>query len=144
MLQLARHYARANKPDQMKTTLQHLLDDPKTFPIGRLQVGDFYGKLGDWQRSLEVFEEGARLNSNAAEKLSFRKGVVNALIGLGKREDASKLLDSLVKEYLKNPEIKTIQSSVWLLSRQPAKINAAILQLEDLTKQNPDDVSFAV
>lgn len=140
-LQLARHYARASKPDQMKTTLRPLLEDPKTFPKGRLQVADFNSQLGNWQQALEQFEEGARLNRNPADKLSYEKGVVNALVGLGKREDASKRLDSLVREYPKNLELKLIQSSLWILGREPSRIKAATAQLEDLAKQKPDDVT---
>jgi predicted Zn-dependent protease len=65
---------------------------------------------------------------------------VNALVALGRRDAAAARLDSLVREYPNNREIKVIQSSVWLLGRQPKQVRAAIAQLEDLTKQDPGDV----
>ena len=139
-LELARHYARTRKPDQMKATLQGLVGDSKTFPKGRLQVADFYSKIRDWQHALELFEEGARLNSNPLDKLSYEKGVVNALMALGKREDASKRIDSLAKQNPTDDEVKAVQASIWLLSRQPTQVTAAIAQLEDLTKRKPDDL----
>ena len=140
LLQLARHYARTRKPEQMNLVLQRLIDDPKTFPKGRFQVGDFYAQSGDWQHALEQFEAGARLNG--PDKLTYEKGIVNALMASGKREEASKRLDSLAKEYPKDLEIKAVQASAWVLSRQPALVQAAIAQLEDLTKQKPNELNL--
>ena len=94
-IELAMFYAAAGKRDQMIATLQHILDNPKTFPDARLKVGDFYGELHDWPEALRQYQEGA--NNNPKEKATYRKRIADAWLAQGKGDQAADTVAEILK-----------------------------------------------
>lgn len=70
VLELARFYARAQRPAEMQGSLQRLLNDPKDFPDARMRVGDFYAALRDYPEAIRNYDEGLEKRFQAADCLS--------------------------------------------------------------------------
>ncbi len=141
LLELAAHYARLQKAAEMRATLQRLLDDPKDFPQGRLWVGDFYVNLRNYPEAVRYFEEGARFASDA-DKVRYQKGASAALLAEGKSAQASSTIDQIVKEHPEDQEARRAQANMLLRSGDPAKIEAADRQFQQLAKEKPTDASI--
>jgi tetratricopeptide (TPR) repeat protein len=136
-LQLAAHYARLKKRLEMTQTLQPLLDNPKDFPNGRLQVGDFYNGLGDSEEALSQYQEG--LKSGSADKLLYRKRAAAALVQLGNRDAAFKMVDGALQEHPADDELKTLSATLLVSMGKPENIDAATSIFRELVKEKPDD-----
>jgi len=141
LLDLAAHYARSQKPAEMRAILQRLLDDPKDFPQARLWVGDFYVSLRNYPEAVRYFEEGAR-TAKDAEKVRYQKGAGAALLAEGKGAQASSTIDQIVKENPQDQEAQRAQADLLMRSGDPAKIETAERQFEQLSKEKPNDTSI--
>ena len=86
-LRLAEHYARVRKPVETAAALDHLIANPY-FPQGPLHVGNFYGRIGDWPKAMQIFQEGAR--GNPSDRILYEKRIVRVLLAEGRTDDASK------------------------------------------------------
>ena len=71
ILQLALHYYRVHKLEEMNSTLQRMLDDPKDFPKAQLQAGDFYMKIRNFPEAVRHYQEAERRNPQ--DSIVFRK-----------------------------------------------------------------------
>lgn len=140
VLELAAHYSRTQKQADMKAALQRLLDNPKDFPQARLMVGDFYAQQRAYPEAVQNYEEGARSAQND-QKLDYLKRAANALVAEGKRDEASRIVDQIVKDNPNNEEAKRIQAGLLLVSGKPESVAAAEREFQDLSKENADDAS---
>ncbi len=141
LLELAAHYARLQKPEEMRAALQRLLDDPKDFPQARLWVGDFYVSLRNYPEAVRYFEEGAR-TAKGAEKVRYQKGAGAALLAEGKGAQASSTIDQIVKEHPQDEEARRAQANLLLRSGDLSKIEAAEREFQELSKEKPNDPSI--
>jgi len=141
VIQLAAFYVRTQRPTEMKTTLQRLLDSPKDFPQGRMWVGDFYMKLRDYPEAVRYYQDGVRNETDASQKTQYQKRASNALVAMGKTPEAAALIDQIVQENPKDDEAQRIKANLLLRSGKPENVQAAGHQLEDLAKRNPNDAS---
>ncbi len=141
LLELAAHYARLQKQAEMQVVLQRLLDDPKDFPQARLWLGDFYVKLRNYPEAVRYFEEGA-LTAKGDEKVRYQKGASAALLAEGQGAQASSTIDQIVKENPKDQDAQRAQATILLRSGNPAKIEAAEREFQELSKARPNDPSI--
>jgi tetratricopeptide (TPR) repeat protein len=141
LMELADYYARAQKTAEMDATLQRILNDPKDFPQGRVLVGDFYLKRRNFPEAIRYYEDGVRTSKNAA-KLLYQKRAADALIAEGNKGLASSAVDEIVKENPKDQEARLVQANISLRSGDPAKIDAAERELQNLSVQKPEDASI--
>ena len=139
-LELAAHYARLRKQAEMTATVQRLLDDPKDFPQAHLWIGDFYAGLSAYAEAVKHYQEGIR-TAREDQRIEYLKRTVNALVAEGKRQEASGVVDQIVKDNPNNEEARRIQASLLLVSRKPENVAAAEREFQDLSKQNADDAS---
>ncbi len=136
-LQLARFYAPANKT-QMNVALQYMLDRPKEFPEARLQVGDFYNSVGNLEEALRQFQEGAQ--THPGDRIVYQKRMADALLTLGKREEAAKVVEQILKDHPKDTEALTARAALLLDGGKQEDVGVAITELQALVKLNADDV----
>jgi tetratricopeptide (TPR) repeat protein len=141
LLELAAHYARLQKQAEMQSILQRLLDDPKDFPQARLSVGEFYMNLRNYPEAARYFEEGARA-AKGDEKVRYEKGASTALLAEGKNAQASSTIDQIVKDNPKDQDARRAQATILLRSGDPAKIEAAEREFQELSKERPNDPSL--
>lgn len=137
LLQLAAFYAVNAKPDLMKSALQQLLDHPKTFPQAHLMVGDFYGRMQRWPDALQQYDEGAKANPKG--KIIYLKRTAEVWLAQGKGEQASQVVDEILKQDPSDEAAKAVKASLLLTSGQPEKVSSAVTQFRQLVKNNPDN-----
>jgi tetratricopeptide (TPR) repeat protein len=138
LLQLARHYASARNSAEMNSTLQRLLNNPKGLSEVRLQVGDFYGSIGQWDQALQQFEEGAR--GNPKEKLIYQKRMTDALLALRKNTEAAQIVDLILKEQPKDGDARRVRAKLLLETYGPENVAKAVAELQALVNDQPNDV----
>jgi tetratricopeptide (TPR) repeat protein len=136
-VQLAGFYATSGKRDQMTATLQHVLDDPKTFPNARLSVGDFYAALHDWPEALRQYQEGA--DANPKEKVAYLKRIADAWLAQGKGDEATGVVAQILKVQPNDDSAKAVNASLLVKTGQPDKMQTAVNDLESLVKKQPDN-----
>jgi tetratricopeptide (TPR) repeat protein len=136
-LELAMFYAATAKRDQITATLQRVLDDPKTFPEARLKVGDFFGALHDWPEALRQYQEGA--NTNPKERITYLKHIANSWLAQGKADQAAGVVAEILKERPNDDDAKAVNASLLLKTGQPGNVQAAVKDLQDLVKKQPDN-----
>jgi len=141
LLELAAHYFRAKKQAEMQATLQRLLGDPKDYPQARILVGDFYLRFRNYPEAVRYYEEGARASKDS-DKVVYQKRAADALLAEGKREEASSTVDQIVDENPKDAEARRVQANMGLRTGSAEKIEAAERELQELSKENPNDASI--
>jgi len=138
LLQQAVHYARAQKPEAMRATVQRLLDNTADFPIGYLQAGNFYASLGNFDESLRLFEEGAKRNPK--DRISYWKRTTAVLLAQDKKQDAARMVETILKEVPKDGESLRMRAALLLDTRKPENIEKAVTEFQALVEEKPDDV----
>lgn len=137
LLQLAFHYARLQRHADEQHTLERILNDPKQFPHGHLDVGEFYATLQRQDEALREFRAG--LQVDASDRVVYLKKIASVLMGQGKTEEAIQSLEQALKEQPKDKDSRVMRSILLLRSGKPENVNLALVELQDLVKQNATD-----
>ena len=152
LLQLARYYASAQNPSAMNSALERILSAPKNFPDARLQVGNFYASLGQWDQAFRQFEEGSRSSSPSNQKktsgqeidrLGYQKRMADSLLAQGKKDEARQLVDMILKDAPKDEDARRIRASLLLDAGGAENVTAAVAELKALmgvTQSQSNDI----
>jgi len=137
LLELASHYFRVRKRDQMRETLLKLTSNTKDFPDAHRMAGDFFVRIGDYESAYKEFDEGAKTQPEL--KVSFQKKQVELLSLQGRRGDAVSLSQKLVEANPEDPEAKALRAALRLQSGDRKELDSAIAELTNVLKQMPDN-----
>ncbi|HUI81989.1 MAG TPA: tetratricopeptide repeat protein [Bryobacteraceae bacterium] len=137
LLELAAFYAARHREDEMKATLQRLLDDSKSFPQGRLLVGDLYLRLQRWDDALAEYNTGAQ--ANPKDKVIYLKRVADVWLSQGKGEQADQVLDEILAAKPDDEAAKGVRASLLLSKPSPENIQKAVAMFQGLADKNPDN-----
>jgi tetratricopeptide (TPR) repeat protein len=140
ILELAKHYARVRKYEEMRNTIQGILDHPQDFPQARMQVGDYYLSLRNYQEALRYYEEGAR--TDFKNKVTYQKRIVDSLIALGRKDDAAQVVEEVLKQEPKDDEALQVHATLWLDTGRPEKVQGAAREFQTLLTRHPEDSSL--
>jgi len=135
LIQLAFHYYATKRRDRMTATLDRLTSDPKSFPDGRLEAGDFYVRIRDLDSALGQYQQGG-------DQRVYRKKIAEVLATQGKRDQAGKIVAELLKQDPKDSEAVALKSTLALQSGDPREIKAAIEELRGLAKKLPGNAAL--
>ena len=139
-LQLARYYLSVQKPTNAAAILQSMVDNKTDFPHARLQIGDFYYLMGSWSEAIQYYEEGARTDPKQA--LAYQEKITNALLAQGKRDEAAKMVDSIMKDHPGNEEARKVRATLKAETGQPDAVAAATAEFQSLVKTRPNDADL--
>jgi tetratricopeptide (TPR) repeat protein len=139
ILQLARHYYRFQKSAETQSTLRRLLDDPKSFPKATLFAGDFYLGIRDYEKALHYYEQGLQANPEANVKEVYEIRKVAALLGQGKKEEATHLAEQVIKENPNNLEAVRLHAGILLDSGKSENADLVIREVQSVVNQRPND-----
>jgi len=137
IVQLAGHYARVRKPADVKRTLQRLIDDPQDFPDGQLRAGDFYLAEKDYPQAIASYQAAER--SNPKDKLGFEKKALVAMLAASRFDDASRLVDQILKESPDDNLALRMRADLLINSGKPENAAPALQILQSLQKSHPND-----
>lgn len=137
LLQLARHYAWQKNSDGMTRTLNSLLQNPADFPEARLQVGDFYLSIGRVDDAVQQFTEGAK--GSGKTKLDCQKRLASVLLAQGKKNEASNLMEDILKQDPKDMAVRRARAYMWLEEAKPEQVDKTIAEFRLLVKEKPGE-----
>jgi tetratricopeptide (TPR) repeat protein len=133
VLQLARHFFQQKNGAEMERTLELLIQNPKDFPDGRLQAGDFYLSIGRLEEAVKQFEEGAR--SGGKKKIDCQKRLAGILLSQGKKDDALKLMEEILKQDPKDLPTRRARAYLWLEAAKPEQLDKTIAEFQQLVRE---------
>jgi hypothetical protein len=90
-------------------TLARLTSDPKRFPDGRLEAGDFFVRVRDYPAALREFQAGQQQHppQNPKRPRVYRKKIAEVLATEGARDQARTMVADLLREdsKIRKPEL---------------------------------------
>src|SRR6185503_11036922 len=104
ILELAGHYRIMRKPDAMNSVLLKLSSRLDLFPAAYFQVGDFLAVAKDPEGAIHAYEEGVR--KEPKKRIEYKKRVIEVLKTQGKRDEAMKMIDSLLLEFPRDRDLR--------------------------------------
>ena len=131
VVELARHYARQNKTGEMERSVGRLLDQPRDFPNGALEAGDFYFSIGKADQALRCYRQG--------KGVTYQKRIASLMIAQGRLDEAAKLVDTILSADPKDPDSQAIRADLWIRSGRTEKVAEAAGAFEALVKAKPAD-----
>ena len=140
LLQLALHYYMTNRKPEMTATLGRLTSDRKAFPDGRLEAGDFYLRIRDLDDALQQYDLGQKEDSK--NKRTYQKRMVEVLGTQGKHDQASKIVDALMKQDPKDSDVIAMHATLLLQTGDPRQIKTAIKELQPLSAKAPENATL--
>lgn len=139
-LQLAAHYAGLGKQAETDAALRPLLENPKDFPSGHMQVGDFHSRLGNWPEALRQYEQG--IAANPANRIVYERRIADALLHEGKLAEAGSMVDRILQNDPKDSYARVARASLLVRSNQPRQVETALGELRKLAAERPADADI--
>lgn len=133
VMQLAFHYYMTDRRPEMQATLQRLTAAPDVFPDARLQVGDFYASIHEFDRALAEFELGEKEHPGSRRVLQKKR--VEVLASQGKIEPAAGLLKEILRNDPKDTEAISLQATLGIKQGNLQELKQAISELEPLARK---------
>lgn len=137
ILELARFYAARQKPPEVASALQKLLDNPKAFPSGRMMVGDFYASAGRPDDALRNYEQG--LQANPKNPVAWRQRIFAILSAQHKWPEALAQVNAILREKPNDQDAKRARALAWLDEGKPENLDPAIAELRAQLKTKTQD-----
>jgi tetratricopeptide (TPR) repeat protein len=137
VLELAAFYASRSREADMQAAVQHLLDDPRTFPQGHLQAGDLYLRLQRWDQALEQYNAGSR--PDAKDRVIYLKRIADVWLAQGKGEQADHAVDEILAEAPGDESAKGVRASLLLAKPSPENIGKAVALFQGLVDKSPEN-----
>jgi len=144
LIQLASHYVLVHQPANALATLTRLTSDPKRFPDGRLEAGDFFVRLRDYPAALREFQAGLQQHPHENLKATrvYRKKIAEVLATEGVRDQAQTMVADLLREDSKDPEARALRATLSLASGETRQVKTALSELQELTKALPSNATL--
>ncbi len=133
VMQLAFHYYMTNRRPEMSAALERLTSKPGAYAGARLQVGDFYARIREFDQALAQYELGE--NENPKSRRVYRKKMVEVLATEGKREAAAKLIEGLLQSDPRDSEAIGLHAALLIADGKPGDLKKAIAELEPLARK---------
>ncbi|HYL36748.1 MAG TPA: tetratricopeptide repeat protein [Bryobacteraceae bacterium] len=133
LMQLAFHYYLTNRRAEMDSTVERLTSKGSVVPEARLQAGDFYVRIRDFDKALEQYQLGQK--ENARTKRLCQKKIVEVLGTQGRKTQAASLLSELLRENPDDPETIALRATLELEEGGERHVQHAISQLEPLVRK---------
>jgi tetratricopeptide (TPR) repeat protein len=137
-LELAAHYAGAGNEAGLRQTIQQL-EDGNRFPDAAMQIGDFYAALNRMDDASREFQTGA--TKYLKRRLDYEKRIARVFIAQGKKDQAIKLIEEILKEHGDDYDTRMMRASINVDSGDPGKLNSGAVELKALATEKPTDAT---
>lgn len=135
LVELARFYFIAKRPDDVTATLNRLTADPKKYPQGHLLAGDYYASVRDFSAAAQQYQQGEK--TDPKNKRMYLKREAAVLADGGKSSEAITLVAKLLKDDPNDAEAAAIHASlVMQLGANRDQIKGVIAELQPLVNRN--------
>jgi tetratricopeptide (TPR) repeat protein len=140
LLQLAMHYYMTKRQPEMAATLARLTSNPKTYPEGHLEAGDFYLRIRDLDDALKQYDLGQK--EDGKNKRTYQKRMVEVLGTEGKHDEATKIVDALLKQDPKDSDVIAMHATLLLQTGDRRQIKTVISELQPLVAKTPKNATL--
>jgi tetratricopeptide (TPR) repeat protein len=131
---LAYHYGRQNRREDMVNVLQQMKSHAGEWDQAYLKVGDFYMLLGDGDSALKEYRDG--MSKDPKKKTTYQKRIIEVLMRQGKRTEAAEINSQILKA---NPEDNDARGLAATLLLDRGDISKAAAELENIVTRAPDN-----
>ena len=131
---LAAHYYNLQRRDEMVKVLDQMKSRGKEFPQAYLTAGDFYLRLGETAEAVRQYEAGLRDDSK--QKVAYQKRIIEALMRQGKRAEAAKIADEILKDNPKDVDARGLKASLLL---DQGEVQRAAIELQSVVSSAPEN-----
>lgn len=138
ILQLAGHHFLTQNKAEMEKDLARIIANPKSFPLGDVQVGDFYIRIKDIDSAVRHYEDGLKKNPN--NKAIYQKRIAETLVLRGRRQEALDMVSQIIKENPNDYEATAMRASLWLQDGGRENVQTAIAELNSVIVRQPENV----
>jgi tetratricopeptide (TPR) repeat protein len=136
-MELAAHYRRVSKRQEMTAALRAITSDSARFPRGHELVGDFYYGIEDFAAARREYEAGEAEDRD--NKASYQKRLVDLLAREGRRDEALSLAQRIVRENHNDFEAQALLASLRMRSGSREDLSQSIEELQGLISRMPDN-----
>ena len=133
-IQLALFYYMRNREHDMLDVLESMRNDRANLPDACGLIGDFYMRIGDLDRAVQAYREGARLHPK--QKTVYEERAIEALAAQGRFSEALDAAERLHRADPDNPEAASLRLLL-LAHAHPGEIEKAIGELESFAAKDP-------
>jgi tetratricopeptide (TPR) repeat protein len=135
LVQLAAFYRGLQRVPDADAVLGRLSGDTAQYPDGKLKAGDFYFRMLDYERAIRHYREGTEADS--ARKQAYQNRIAQVLVAQGKNDEASKLVDDILRQSPKDTQAQGLRAYLMIESRDPDRVQKAITELQTMVGQTP-------
>lgn len=139
ILRLAAFYYSRKRPEDGEKALASVLNDRKRFPQADLLAGDFHVVMGQREKALADFERGE--SEDQARESVYQERVANTLMALGRRDEAVKAADVILKTDAKNLFARALKLQALEDMGGEQNINAAAVLAREFAKDAPNNAN---
>jgi len=140
VVQLAEHYLGQKKTKEAQDLLNDLTADEKGYPGAKLDVGDYYRRCGRLEEAAVLFQKG--LDSDRDHSKEYLQRLSGIRIEQGRAQEASAILDTIIKETPDNSEAQSSRASLRMATGKPEEMKKALETFTSLVQQKPDNAQF--
>jgi tetratricopeptide (TPR) repeat protein len=139
--QLCRHYWTMGRRELAAPLISKITSQREKFPQGNLDAGNFYADSGDWNDAAIAYQAGIR--TNPKDKLAYQKRLATVLLAAGKRPEAEKTLDEILKDHPDEDDARASRASLRIASGSPQELDRAIGEFKILAEKQPSNLNYA-
>ncbi len=138
-IQLALHYYVYNQRAECDRIVQDALANPGRYstPRVRRQIGDFYRQIREYDKALQVYRQG--IEAGEGEKVEFQRRIAEVLATQGRRTEASRLTEEILKQHPKDASAEALKATLMLESGDPEKVQESVSELEAAVTRMPQN-----
>jgi len=137
-LLLARHYYVTGDEAKAMEMLNELLARPDVDPMAFEQVGDFYVAIRAFDSAIQAYRDGAA--ALPARETDLRLKVVEVLSSQGNLDQASDLVEEVLRQDAENPQALALRAALRLRTGAPEALQQAINDFESVLARMPENV----
>ncbi|MBK9170569.1 MAG: tetratricopeptide repeat protein [Bryobacterales bacterium] len=132
LIRLAEHFYRSKRRDEVVRVIQDLKSHAGEYKQAYEAAGAFYFRLGDGAEAIRQYEEGIEKDPDG--KLRYQKMIIEVLMAQGKREEARKINEEILKEDPRDSDALALNGSLML---EKGDVTNAINELRTVVTRAP-------
>jgi len=139
-IELARFYSRAGGAAEARAVLDKMTGDPKNFPQGHLDAGDFYVESRNWLEARREYTMGAQGDQKPGSP--WLKRLVRVALATNDRSSAEQFLEQILKQQPDDRDSQAALADLQMASGDPHKRALAIAGFRKLVEAVPDNGGY--
>jgi tetratricopeptide (TPR) repeat protein len=134
LMDLAFHYYAQNRREEMVKVLDELKSRHQDYKQAYITAGDFYLRLRDPEGAIAQYQQG--MEADEEQKSTYQKRIIEVLMRQGKRAEAARLNEEILKAKPDDPDARGLQASLML---ERGDVQKAMDDLQQVVRSAPEN-----